>query len=480
MDDCSGSELGRPTLAARAGLSTVAEENAVSRAPGTPPALSVVIPTYNDGHCLELTLRSLARQTLATDQFEVIVVHDGPTQANGAAKPYVDALNITDLDLPERRGRSAARNAGLAAAIGRFVVFLDADCYADRDLLARHLAFQGESRGPRVLLGRRYEIDLPHLGHLIRDEAIPAELLDSAEYGDQRFIGADDAGIETCLRTPWLFAHSNNASVPSDVLAAVGGFNEDFGIRWGWEDLELFYRVHRHVGGDAGRFVYDPETVCYHLPQYRDMMSDYADFFANESMVKRLHPHLDWEFHSLRLPATVAAKVRYYRELVHRCAETGTGRLVPVRDWLERRLAHDEIDARKVLWIGAGTRDVAARAAAMTFDYGVPPSEANLHLIGTAIPAAVDEFDAVISVDIWRFLQWSDLCDFVREATRVARRLILVRTASADVLRPPVASDDDLEYVCRALAPHYKLEVNPNGSEVSDITVRRRGVAAVS
>ena len=41
------------------------------------PRISVVIPTYNRAELLEGSLRSLARQTLRRDDYEVVVVIDG-------------------------------------------------------------------------------------------------------------------------------------------------------------------------------------------------------------------------------------------------------------------------------------------------------------------------------------------------------------------------------------------------------------------
>lgn len=431
------------------------------------PLLSVVTPSYDDAYGLELTLRSLTRQTIAADHFEVVVVRDGPGEGYESIQQYEAVLNLRVAVLPQRRGRSAARNAGLALANGRVILFLDSDCYAHPELLDRHRAFHG-SAGPRVLLGVRYEIDWPQLSLLLRDEPIPAGLLASPVYRDPRFLGVGEDAIAECLTTPWLFAHTNNASVPADVVAAAGGFNEEFGTRWGWEDLELFYRVHQQLGGDAGLFVHDGDAVCYHLPRYRDVMVDYMEFFENESVVKRAHPHLDWEFHSLRLPTTVAAKVRHYRKVIDQCVRSGACRVGPHLGWIEWLLAGYR--ARKVLWIGMGTAGMAIDDGALTFDYHAPPSTTNLHLIGTTIPAADGAFDAVVSIDFWRCLQWEDLCAFMREGTRVASAVVLARTADAVL---PLATAAELDYLVRAFGPHFEITVDASDAGVDAITVRR-------
>jgi len=44
---------------------------------GRPPLISVIIPTFNRAELLRLSLRSLTRQSLPKQDFEVIVIDDG-------------------------------------------------------------------------------------------------------------------------------------------------------------------------------------------------------------------------------------------------------------------------------------------------------------------------------------------------------------------------------------------------------------------
>jgi glycosyltransferase involved in cell wall biosynthesis len=97
------------------------------------PFFSVIVPIYNRAHQLETALRSVLEQT--EPNFEVIVVDDGSTDS---PESVIDALRDPRVVYvrQENRGGSAARNAGIDCARGRFIAFLDSD---DR-YLPHHLA----------------------------------------------------------------------------------------------------------------------------------------------------------------------------------------------------------------------------------------------------------------------------------------------------------------------------------------------------
>jgi glycosyltransferase involved in cell wall biosynthesis len=89
----------------------------------SPPAVSVIIPTYNRADLLMASLRSVAAQTF-TD-YEVIVVDDGSSdgtreRVNGWPRP------IRYLWQPNQ-GVSEARNHALRVTKSEFVAFLDSD-----------------------------------------------------------------------------------------------------------------------------------------------------------------------------------------------------------------------------------------------------------------------------------------------------------------------------------------------------------------
>jgi LmbE family N-acetylglucosaminyl deacetylase/glycosyltransferase involved in cell wall biosynthesis len=108
---------------------------------GVAPA-SVVVRTRNRPALLREALESLATQTQRPAR--VVVVNDGGAPVDGIAAPFREAFAIALEQLPDRVGRSAAANRGLARADEELTGFLDDDdrCYPDHfeRLLRAHRA----------------------------------------------------------------------------------------------------------------------------------------------------------------------------------------------------------------------------------------------------------------------------------------------------------------------------------------------------
>ena len=105
----------------------------------TLPLVSFVIPAYRCTSYIRTALESVFRQTIPS--YEVIVVNDQcPDTANLeiALEPYRN--QIVYIVLPANRGSATARNAGIRAAQGRFIAFLDADDIVEPDYLEKQLA----------------------------------------------------------------------------------------------------------------------------------------------------------------------------------------------------------------------------------------------------------------------------------------------------------------------------------------------------
>ncbi len=134
------------------------------------PKISVIVRTRDRQRLLDEALGSLAAGEYR--RAEVVLVNDG------GAPPAVPAgypLPVVRVDLAENRGRAAAAEAGLAAATGDFVAFLDDDDLAAPEHLAT-LAGLVSAAGVRVAYTDAavalYELDASE-GWVCRERRLP-------------------------------------------------------------------------------------------------------------------------------------------------------------------------------------------------------------------------------------------------------------------------------------------------------------------
>ena len=93
--------------------------------PAHDPDVSVIIPCYNQGNYLMDAIMSVFEQS--HDSFEIIVVDDGSTDPQTTSLLDSLALPATTVIRQPNVGLPGARNAGIRAASGEFIVALDAD-----------------------------------------------------------------------------------------------------------------------------------------------------------------------------------------------------------------------------------------------------------------------------------------------------------------------------------------------------------------
>ena len=90
--------------------------------------ISIIIPIYNGSNCIENCLNSVYQQGLKHDCFEIVAVNDGSTDnSEEIVKAFSKRVDNINLINKENGGVSTARNVGIEAACGDFVLFLDVD-----------------------------------------------------------------------------------------------------------------------------------------------------------------------------------------------------------------------------------------------------------------------------------------------------------------------------------------------------------------
>lgn len=230
------------------------------------PTVSVIMPVHNVGAYVATAIDSVLAQTFR--DFELIVIDDGSTddtaEACACADPRVRLFSQTQA------GVSAARNAGLAAAKGRYITFLDGDDLWHPDAL-------------------RFLIE-------------PLEADASLCFTHARFCRFED-GTDRLLPLPWTeWQRTGNAY--RDMLidntlhpGAVGVRAEavrnlffDPTLRIG-EDRDWFLRLFQRLRTQEIQAV--PRTVLYYRQRSSSAVRDYKRFLEDEATVLRRYLYTD-------------------------------------------------------------------------------------------------------------------------------------------------------------------------------------------
>ncbi len=182
--------------------------------------LSVIIPVYNDPEGLETTVESLLDQTV--DDYEILVADNGSTDlTRKLAKAYATRDRVIHVVEDEIQGSYAARNAGIAAARGEILCFIDADMWVDSTWLER---VQERIRSDEAdYLGCNVEI-------VVDEETIFAEYNRENGFPVETYIAEENFAPTCCL------------VVRRSVIDAVGPFDKRL-VSSG--DAEFGKRVHR-------------------------------------------------------------------------------------------------------------------------------------------------------------------------------------------------------------------------------------------
>ncbi len=211
--------------------------------------VSVIVPTYNRADVLSKTLCAYAEQSGDHQICEVLVVDDGSKDHTASIVEQwtkSPTMNVRYLK-QENGGLSSARNHAIREAKGDLLLFGDDDIIPSRNMVANHVAWHRTHPEPKVgVLGL--------VAWAAEVNATPF-MVWSGLYGPQFNFGYFKEGMELDFR----HAYFCNTSVKASFLAQHGVFSEGF-RQYGWEDLELSYRLCSH----GYRLLYNPEAVGYH------------------------------------------------------------------------------------------------------------------------------------------------------------------------------------------------------------------------
>ncbi len=195
------------------------------------PTFSIVIPDLHSP-LIDQVVGALQQQTLRCWISEIIVV--GQDRYNRVP------ATATFIETPQPISAAAARNLGARYATGQYLVFIDADCVAVPELLARLWARHQEGyavvAGSVALEASRYWVLCDNL-------IVFASSLASARAG------------------PRLYVPSLNLSLLRSAFDAVGGFDER--LAEVGEDMDLSLRLRQH----GYTLFFEPNATIEHRQQ---------------------------------------------------------------------------------------------------------------------------------------------------------------------------------------------------------------------
>jgi glycosyltransferase involved in cell wall biosynthesis len=241
---------------------------------------SVIIPTRNRPERLRRALDSVARQS--RQDFEIIVVNDGSTEAYDLDHPVAAKMNY--IALPRVHGPALARNAGIAAARGRWLSFLDDDDEWEPNFLEVMAArLEGEGDEPVFAWGSFLNLDYGPDGAV----AAARPRLFAASHASREQLFSDALSIGTGC----------GLTLHRSCLARVGPFRTDYALL---EDTDFLFRllvhgcrpvcvpdilVRIHLDNRIDRLT-SVARYPTRISEFRRLLGDYADFLALYPSIK--------------------------------------------------------------------------------------------------------------------------------------------------------------------------------------------------
>ncbi len=206
---------------------------------------TIQLCTYNRAALLERVLQGCFEQTVAPDVYEVVLVNDGSTDEtlDVIERAREDAGVPFTVINQENSGLARGRNAGIAAARGSRIIFIDDDVLPVPTFVAEHLRLHAQH---------------PH--DIIRGAVINTQSFDELP-----------PPIYTWRNYSGNFFWTSNVSVPLESLREIGAFNEEFS-EYGWEDIDVGLRLRAHglrsiLNRDAIAFHYKPSPRKDDVPR---------------------------------------------------------------------------------------------------------------------------------------------------------------------------------------------------------------------
>lgn len=242
--------------------------------------VSVVIPCYNQGAYIQEAIDSVKAQTYA--DWEIIITDDGSDDE--ATLQKLKDLKSVGFNIIEstNSGVSAARNKGIAASTGEFILPLDADDKIAPKYLEEAIKIMHEK--PEVKL---VYCDCEYFGTINGLSLLPSFSMKGMLYENLIF---------------------NAAVLRKAAFLQTGGYDETF--LTGWEDWEFWLR---YIQSEDEVFKLPDTYFFYRIKEdsRNNSLKDDRLAFCEQQLFKK---HSDLYFTVLQKPITSLRAFNFYKE----------------------------------------------------------------------------------------------------------------------------------------------------------------------
>ena len=293
--------------------------------------VSVIIPVYNVEAYIEKCLESVLNQT--EKNIEILAVDDGSQDAS----PHLcDVMAEKDSRLrvihQKNQGVSVARNAGVAAASGEWLCFIDGDDYVAEDYLEELLQC-ADIPGTDIVVGDYYvlrETENAEYSEFILDKH--SEDFQEYELIENCMIGNKAVGNVTCVGVPWAKIY-RTSFVKKENLKFKDGLKRNQDVIFNLYAFHWAQRVSYYKGAGYFYRVWENSAVNRYSADYGDTveqilreMKKFIDLNDDDNIYMPLYYQRvrDMFYECLRLsvfhkdaPKDILKKYQKFRGLCH-------------------------------------------------------------------------------------------------------------------------------------------------------------------
>lgn len=402
---------------------------------------SIIVPVFNKEKELQWVLGALAKQSISTTMYEVIIVDHGSTDGTkDIVEPFHQQLNLRFIRLNRtRHGPAEPRNVGIEASTAKMLILVDGDVVPCPGFIEAHIRAHMQNSQCLVLgkiLGHGWGTE-DWESHGFRnvgfdsvdcDDIFEANspLMSLQDWREPWTNGKSRSNIKSS--SMWSFAWGGNLSFSCELVSSVGNFDQAFFRN---EDIEFGYR--NYLNGT--QIMYSNEAFVVHLPHARNYDVQWQLEQHDRELFLHKHPTLEVEILAATLSNFTCLDVNHWLPKITSLTNT---RLIDYLDLealttMKTQLSSSPQTSFVVIGCGKGNLLNHFKVSCATevshelfeelkFTKGIPI----YYLLGMALPIEEKSSDCALISDIVDELPEFLVRAVIRECFRVSSRVILL------------------------------------------------------